>query len=888
MSLKCHSSHESEAVCSVLRKDHRFRRSFLEEMERRPENGECLLAGIPAQDVNPLGSIDLSSASFDCQVEADEGVFEIRTPSRVFILKAVSRQAMMYWLQQLQMKRWAFCNTLTGLPVDSVTVAALPANDSLLNEIIHTEGEGFFPPVKTPTDVVGLKAASLPAPQLPAALQNISLKHPWTEIQNTVYNICGSRQLPGNGRSISGVEGFPEHPGTLAAEQEVEGEAECPVREKAREETQAGPRSHWPRKGKWLNSGFPAFAEGLARERSSPDKVAVLQQQVLALTEEIKSQKELVTLLHKALEAAQREKRASSRYLAAAEDKDRLELVRHKVRQIVELSNRVEALETDKKELEQSLALRDNRVEELQKHVQLLMDKNYAKQQVILKLTEQVVLDLSEPVQEADAVAVNTLHKQQEEIEHLKDDLDAYRTQNQFLNSEIHQVTKLWRSVAEKEKVLLMKCARLQARSCQVESKYLMLLRRLQEASPGLASGDAELVKSLIQEALQWDAKEEAAEALQLNPVREYDDYGFMTIPKYEVEDWKLLAKIQALEIKSNNLLSHMVVEKPLHERWAGMAELSPSAELKGLIRCGIPMEHRQRVWKWIVSQHLSHRHPANHYESLLRQGKRTEHPAFRQIELDLPRTLTNNRHFTSPTSQLVPKLRRVLLAFSWQNPAIGYCQGLNRLAAIALLVLEEEESAFWCLVHIVENLMPADYYSDTLLASQVDQRVFKDFLSEKLPRLTAHFEQHRIDVSLITFNWFLVAFVDSLVSDILFRVWDAFLYEGTKVIFRYALAIFKYNEEEILRIHDSLEVYQYLRFFTHMIGDGRKLMSIAFSDMNPFPMKVLQNRRATHRAELEAELSELERIKAQYVKEQAEQVTWHLDGAVSEEEEEM
>ncbi|XP_034630282.1 TBC1 domain family member 2A isoform X3 [Trachemys scripta elegans] len=719
-------------------------------------------------------------------------------------------------------------------------------------------------------------------------------------LRNTIYNICGTRQHPGNGRSISGVEGFPAHPGTPVEEQEVEGEAECPVREQAREDTRAGPRLHWPRKAKWLTSGFPAFPEGLARERSSPDKVAVLQQQVLTLTEEIKSQKELVKLLHKALEAAQQEKRASSMYLTAAEDRDRLELVRHKVRQIVELSSRVEALETDKQELEQSVALRDRRVEELQEHVQLLMDKNQAKQQVILKLTEQIAQDLSEPVQEADAVAADTLYKQQEEIEHLKhlpsithyyraeDDLDAYRTQNQFLNSEIHQVTKLWRSVAEKEKVLLMKCARLQARSCQVESKYLMMLRRLQEASPDLARGEAELVKSLIQEALQWDAKEEAAEALQLNPVREYDDYGFMTIPKNEAEDWKLLAKIQALEIKSNNLLSHTAVEKPLGERWAGMAELSPSAELKGLIRCGIPVEHRQRVWKWIVTQHLSHHHAANHYESLLRQCERTEHPASRQIELDLPRTLTNNRHFTSPTSQLIPKLRRVLLAFSWQNPAIGYCQGLNRLAAIALLVLEEEESAFWCLVHIVENLMPADYYSNTLIASQVDQRVFKDFLSEKLPRLTAHFEQHRIDVSLITFNWFLVAFVDSLVSDILLRVWDAFLYEGTKVIFRYALAIFKYNEEEILQIHDSLEVYQYLRFFTHMIGDGRKLMSIAFNDMNPFPMKVLRNRRATHREELEAELSELERIKAQYVKEQAEQVAWHLDGAVSEEEEEM
>lgn len=64
----------------------------------------------------------------------------------------------------------------------------------------------------------------------------------------------------------------------------------------------------------------------------------------------------------------------------------------------------------------------------------------------------------------------------------------------------------------------------------------------------------------------------------------------------------------------------------------------------------------------------------------------------------------------------------------------------------------------------------------------QVDQRVFRDLMSEKLPRLHAHFEQHKVDFSLITFNWFLVVFVDSVVSDILFKIWDAFLYEGPKV----------------------------------------------------------------------------------------------------------
>lgn len=56
---------------------------------------------------------------------------------------------------------------------------------------------------------------------------------------------------------------------------------------------------------------------------------------------------------------------------------------------------------------------------------------------------------------------------------------------------------------------------------------------------------------------------------------------------------------------------------------------------------------------------------------------------------------------------------------------------------------------------------------------------------------------------------------------------------------------------------------------------------------MNPFPMKVLRNRRATHREELEAELSQLEQIKAQYVKDQAAHVAGRLDGAASEEEEE-
>lgn len=150
----------------------------------------------------------------------------------------------------------------------------------------------------------------------------------------------------------------------------------------------------------------------------------------------------------------------------------------------------------------------------------------------------------------------------------------------------------------------------------------------------------------------------------------------------------------------------------------------------------------------------------------------------------------------------------------------------------------------------------------------QVDQRVFRDLLSEKLPRLHTHFEQYKVDYTLITFNWFLVVFVDSVVSDILFKIWDSFLYEGPKVIFRFALALFKYKEEEILKLQDSMSIFKYLRYFTRTILDARKLISISFGDLNPFPLRQIRNRRAYHLEKVRLELTELEAIREDFLRE--------------------
>lgn len=64
----------------------------------------------------------------------------------------------------------------------------------------------------------------------------------------------------------------------------------------------------------------------------------------------------------------------------------------------------------------------------------------------------------------------------------------------------------------------LPQCAYLQAQNCRVESKYLAGLRRLQEAL-GVEAGEcSELLRQLIQEALQWEASEASAESVVLGP----------------------------------------------------------------------------------------------------------------------------------------------------------------------------------------------------------------------------------------------------------------------------------------------------------------------------------------------------------------------------------
>lgn len=92
-------------------------------------------------------------------------------------------------------------------------------------------------------------------------------------------------------------------------------------------------------------------------------------------------------------------------------------MIRHKIRQIEDLKQRVEALEQEKKDLEQCASFKDFHIDELKEHIQLLMEKNNAKQQVILKQNEQLLSHNDPDV--ANSILNETLQQHYRKIESL-------------------------------------------------------------------------------------------------------------------------------------------------------------------------------------------------------------------------------------------------------------------------------------------------------------------------------------------------------------------------------------------------------------------------------------------------------------------------------------
>ncbi|XP_017720830.1 PREDICTED: TBC1 domain family member 2B isoform X2 [Rhinopithecus bieti] len=723
------------------------------------------------QDALPLGHLDIADACFSYQgpdEAAEPGAeppahFQVHSAGAVTVLKAPNRQLMTYWLQELQQKRWEYCNSLDMVKWDSRTSPTpgdfpkgLVARDN--TDLIYPHPNASAEKARNvlavetvPGELVGEQAANQPAPGHPNSINFYSLKQWGSELKNSMSSF-----RPGRGHNDSRRTVFYTNEEWELLDPTSKDLEESVVQEEKKKLTPEGNKGvtgsgfpfdfgRNPYKGKrplkdiigsYKNrhsSGDPS-SEGTSgsgsisiRKPGSEMQLQIQSQQeeLERLKKDLCSQKELVRLLQQTVRSSQYDKYFTSSRLCEGVPKDTLELLHQKDDQILGLTSQLERFSLEKESLQQEVRTLKSKVGELNEQLGMLMETIQAKDEVIIKLSEGEGSG-PPPTVVPSSPSAAPVARDQLELDRLKDNLQGYKTQNKFLNKEILELSALRRNAERRERDLMAKYSSLEAKLCQIESKYLILLQEMKTPVCSEDQGPTrEVIAQLLEDALQVESQEQPEQAfVKPHLVSEYDIYGFRTVPEDDEEE-KLVAKVRALDLKTLYLTENQEVSTGV--KWENYfastvnREMMCSPELKNLVRAGIPHEHRSKVWKWCVDRHtrkFKDSTEPGHFQTLLQKALEKQNPASKQIELDLLRTLPNNKHYSCPTSEGIQKLRNVLLAFSWRNPDIGYCQGLNRLVAVALLYLEQED-AFWCLVTIVEVFMPRDYYTKTLLGSQ-------------------------------------------------------------------------------------------------------------------------------------------------------------------------
>ncbi|XP_058802813.1 growth hormone-regulated TBC protein 1-A [Phymastichus coffea] len=281
------------------------------------------------------------------------------------------------------------------------------------------------------------------------------------------------------------------------------------------------------------------------------------------------------------------------------------------------------------------------------------------------------------------------------------------------------------------------------------------------------------------------------------------DEYGFERPPDFNYETYE--------EFMSE----YLKVLAKRAKKWADIIgegrSLQHSITIKRYVRKGIPAEHRGLVWLSVSGgEELKNKSP-NFYQQLL-TGPHNPHVTD-IIKTDLPRTFPDNIFFNN-TDRHQCQLYNILLAFAYQNQAVGYCQGLNYIAGLLLIVTKSEETAFWLLKILIDKILP-EYYTPTMKGLLTDIDVLAELVRIKVPDVHQHVTNMGLPWAVITTKWFICLFVEVLPTETTLRIWDCLFYEGSKIVFRVALTLIKRNRENLLACKDFTELAECFKEIT-------------------------------------------------------------------------
>ena len=230
-------------------------------------------------------------------------------------------------------------------------------------------------------------------------------------------------------------------------------------------------------------------------------------------------------------------------------------------------------------------------------------------------------------------------------------------------------------------------------------------------------------------------------------------------------------------------------------------------AKLKERVRKGIPDSIRGYAWQKIIN--LDDFYKKDIYQKLNEEN--TNEELEQVIIKDIDRTFPKCTFFKEKYGGGQRQLYKVLVNYSKFNKDVGYVQGMGFIAAL-LLTYMEEERAFFMLHALMKNRSLESLYLPGFPDLNKKLYVLLNLEKKLIPKVYNVFKKNDIIPFSYASEWFLCLFSRSLKFNSLVRIFDCFILEGYKIIYRFALAFLKSKEKEITECKGMDMIFKVLR----------------------------------------------------------------------------
>ena len=271
------------------------------------------------------------------------------------------------------------------------------------------------------------------------------------------------------------------------------------------------------------------------------------------------------------------------------------------------------------------------------------------------------------------------------------------------------------------------------------------------------------------------------------------DEYGFVIEKNSETKP-ETKTKEELLQINARMEKWNYMIEN--YEEFS----TSKFSKLKSRTRKGIPDSLRSYVWQLFAEKDKYYKKDIfNQLESV-----KLEEEIETVIIKDLDRTYPNCQLFRDKYGNGQRKLYKVLSNYSKYNTATGYVQGMGFIVAVFLTYMDEE-SSFFMLHSLMKKYKLEGFYLPSFPELKKNFYILLNLEKKYIPKIYEIFKKEGMIPSMYASEWFICLFSRNLSFDVLVRIFDVFLLEGYKVIYRFALAFLKLKEDEFLKAKDGL-----------------------------------------------------------------------------------